>query len=143
MLNNNLKLNAMKNTNAFLLIILLIFLSCSNEDEEVLISLQDTASICDGTIVDDPNFSGTACCIQRNSILDLNRIVEYEHTTNLTNTVYEWKVDYGEIEVITAMNSNIIRFKFKENFTSARLLASCSGDLGGCTIDVIITATYE
>lgn len=133
----------MKKTILVLSVILLIFLSCTTNEEDNLIILEDTSIICDNTVVYDPNFTGTACCIQRNSDLDFYSVVEYEYTTNLENAVYQWEVIYGEIQVVTGMNSNIIRITFDENFSTARLVCRSDGDMGACSEDVIITKLSE
>jgi hypothetical protein len=122
---------------------ILAFLSCSNNEEEIEILLQDNSVKCEDSAVYDPTFTGTACCIQRNSDLDINNIVEYEYTTNLENAIYQWEVEYGEIEVVSGMNSNIIKIVLKENFTSARLIGKSSGDTGACSDHIIINRIFN
>lgn len=128
----------MKKVNFVLLIVLMVLYSCADNEEDPIF-LEDNSFICENSEVYDPNFTGTACCIQRNSDLDFNGIVEYEYTTNLDNAVYQWEVIYGEIQVVSGMNSNVIRITFEENFTSARLIGRSDGDTGACSDDIIIT----
>jgi hypothetical protein len=131
----------MKNTNSLFIIIALILFSCSNNEEEISISLEDNAFNCQDTAVNDPTYSGTICCIQRNSDLDINSVVEYEYTTNLDNIIYQWEILDGEIEIISGANSNIVRIIFKDNFTNASLKCRSSGVSGVCDNSVNITRT--
>ncbi len=126
----------MKNTSPFFLIIIMLFFSCSNNEEiELPVMLQDNSCPCDDL---DPNDSATWCCVKRNTILDINSIVEYEYTTNLNNSIFGWEV-YGDVEVVSGIDSNVIRIIFKENFESATLKGFSSDGVNiGCTNTVII-----
>lgn len=108
----------MKNFKPIIILMILLFTSCS-ENEPITINLEDNVSgsceINDPRLT-DPNFEGTICCFQRNSVLSINTPVVYEYLTNLTIASVFWQVESGDIEIISGQNSNIVTIVLGENF---------------------------
>lgn len=117
----------------------LISLSCSDDNGGP--NLTDTSDNCNETEVFDPNYTGTACCIQRNSELSLSDNIEYQYFTNLSNPTVEWQVNSGDIEIISGKNSNIVTIALGDSFTSGSILAIGTGTTGlQCSEITVITA---
>lgn len=110
-----------------ILVCLFLGVACT-ENQEALIQvetllLKDTSCPCD----DITSTTGTWCCVQRNTELGLNRIVEYEYSSNQPqNNVFGWHVE-GDVEVISGTDSNIIQVRFKDDFESALIVGYSDG----------------
>ena len=136
----------MKNSlNKTLIIVIfsLVTLSCSNDDDNG-INLKDDSKNCGSTSVFDPTFTGTACCIQRNSELNLNGYIEYEYFTNLADPNIEWQVSSGDIEIVSGKNSKVVTIEFGDSFTGGVIFALGTGTTGEdvnlrCSESVTIT----
>jgi hypothetical protein len=116
-----------------IIILIILFISCS-ENNPISINLEDNVSesceINDPRLT-DPNFQGTICCFQRNSVLGLNTPVEYEYLTNLESVSVLWQVESGNIEIISGQNSNIVTIILGENFNDGviRVIGTSSNGL--------------
>lgn len=103
--------------------VVLTTLSCSSEkdftdDSEPLFILSDNSDILaeECTELYDSNYTGVICCIERNSPLELNEIVEYQYHTNIQDPVVSWTVS-EDIEIVSGQNSHILRIILREGFT--------------------------
>ena len=102
--------------------------SCSDDSE---LHLEDNATeTCSNTKVFDSNFTGTACCSQRNSELKISEPIQYEYFTNLADPDIEWNVNSGDIEIISGVNSNIVTIKLKDTFTEGEIYVLGTGTSG-------------
>lgn len=120
----------MKNWKLILLLLGTLPFSCS-EDDNSRISLADTASeTCTNTKVFDSNFTGTACCSQRNSELTIGNTIEYQYFTNLDDPNITWEVKSRDIEIISGGNSNIVTIRLSDSFTEGELYVLGTGTSG-------------
>ncbi|SHJ51206.1 hypothetical protein SAMN04488028_101353 [Reichenbachiella agariperforans] len=107
----------MKNFRIVLFFIGALTFSCSDSDDNTVSLEDDAPDTCANTEVYDPNFTGTACCIQRNSDLSIGEIIEYEYFTNLTDPSIDWEVISGDIEIVSGSSSSVVTIRLGDSFT--------------------------
>ena len=135
----------MKNTQLLALILGLFIFSCSNNEEDFIpenkITIKDDSCPCED-IRPDPSSNATWCCVQRNTEIHQDSIIEYEYSNNFIANTFGWHVE-GDIEVVSGIDSNVIRVRLKENFESGVLIGFSEGDFHRCGNRVNISADVE
>ncbi len=112
--------------------------ACTSNETDSLI-LQDTADAsCADSKANDPNFDGTACCIQRNSELSTSAPIVYEYFTNIVNPDITWEVVSGDIEIVSGANSSTVSVRLGSSFTSGELVGSSIGATGQLCSDLVV-----
>mgnify|MGYP005992066013 CR=1 FL=1 len=128
----------MKKIKLFAFVFSIFLFSCS-ENNETKIELTDTSDL-PGTC--DLTYEGTICCIQRNTSLELNKTVEYQYLSNFVYTKIEWEVLNGDIEIISDIDSNILKIKLRDNFNGGEILCGTYNSSGkNCSTMVTISVT--
>ncbi|WP_435262788.1 hypothetical protein [Tenacibaculum sp. nBUS_03] len=131
----------MKNIKAVIFLALLLFFSCK-EDESMLISLKDNVpGLCldNDPRLTDPNFTGTICCFQRNSTLNINTPIVYKYLTNLSNPMVKWEIISGDIKFLSGNDKSIVTIQLGNNFQSGEIKVSgVSSDGLSCDEFIII-----
>lgn len=82
---------------------------------------------CSNSAVFDPNFTGTACCTQRNSEQTSSNTLVYEYFTNLPNPNIEWTVNSGDMEIISGANANVVTIRLGDSFTEGEVFVLGTG----------------
>jgi hypothetical protein len=80
------------------------------------VPLADDTCDCSESEVFNPTFTGTACCIERITVLSLEEPIRYWYATNLDNPSVHWEVLSGEIEIIAGQESSIVTIKLGDGF---------------------------
>lgn len=135
----------MKKFKSIILLITLIIMSCTESNSITIILEDNTVNSTDYPNLTNPNYTGTICCIQRNSELNIDSLVEYEYFTNLSNPSVTWSVDTGDIEIVSGQNTNKATIKFGKNFQGGRIrITGTSGSTPNdliCGESILITAS--
>ncbi len=107
--------------------------------------LEDSSCDCSQSEVFDPQFDGTACCIQRIGELSLTEPIQYRYFTNLESPSVEWEVYSGEIEIISGQDTSIVFIRLKDGFDGGEIRGlGTSSPLGlQCSTKVIIEKLEE
>ena len=118
--------------------------ACTTNETDSII-LQDTADLsCADSKANDPDFDGTACCIQRNSELSASAPIVYEYFTNLPNPDVSWEVVSGDIEIVSGANSSTVTIRLGSSFTGGEISGGATSDDNGfdlvCRDVVVISA---
>ena len=92
-----------------------------NPEGESIILTDDSSETCANSAVFDPDFTGTACCTQRNSELTIGDTIEYEYFTNLIHTNVSWEVHSGDMEIISGSNASVVKVRLGDSFTQGEI----------------------
>lgn len=129
----------MKNIKSVILLVTVLFFSC-NENDSPTINLKDNVpGLCldNDPRLTDPNFTGTICCFQRNTTLNINTPIVYEYLTNLSDPIVKWEIISGDIEFLSGIDSNKVTIQLGDNFKNGKIkVRGVSSD--GLTCDEII-----
>ena len=142
-------MNFLRDHRSFFLVILIITigLSCTESEDQGPVLEDDALESCADTEVNDPDFGGTACCIQRNTELDPSAEIVYEYSTNLPNAQTTWEVTSGDIEIVSGGNSPTVTIRLGDSFTEGQITALGTGDRSGielrCSATVSIAYSTE
>lgn len=152
----------MKKISLLCTLVILLF-SCSSNNEEIDLLVEEetevisndeeteentvpTASLlddswdCSESEVFNPNFNGTACCIERITELSFDEPIRYWYSTNLENPSFVWEVISGEIEIIQGQENAIVTIRLKEGFDGGEIRGkgTSSPTSLNCSTSVII-----
>ncbi|CAM1355023.1 MULTISPECIES: hypothetical protein [Tenacibaculum] len=129
----------MKNIKSVILLVTVLFFSC-NENDSPTISLKDnTFGLCleNEPKLTDLNFTGTVCCFQRNSTLNIGTPIVYEYVTNLSDPIVKWEIISGDIEFLSGIDNNKVTIQLGNNFKNGKIKVRGVSS-GGLTCDEVI-----
>lgn len=133
------------NYRSFFLALLAISLSisCTESESQGPVLRDDALESCAETEVNDPDFRGTACCIQRNTALDASAEIVYEYSTNLPNVQTAWEVISGDIEVVSGGDTSTVTIRLGASFTEGQITALGTGSINGVELRCSATVSLE
>ncbi len=126
-------------TNSYVILIfsLLTFLSCSNDDDNKVISPMQNDCQSGGLKM------YTECCIEGPIQAKTDQIISLTYTSNFESARYEWEVLGTSMTLVEGENSAIAKFRTAKNFVSDSIVGySISTDEGVACSQVIAIKVY-